>query len=103
LGRGGLEEQNGDNLVAIYDEGIATAFAIEAIGLVDHFAFLDSEKSVAKSAPASWYHTLDGVWAQPYFDSGDLHCVDRELFSYVIKPNPRTSGRLAKFCFRSRS
>jgi len=38
LAEGG-EEQNGDNLVAIYDTDIATVFAIEAIGLVDHFNF----------------------------------------------------------------
>ena len=38
LAEGG-EEQNGDNLIAIYDTDIATVFAIEAIGLVDHFNF----------------------------------------------------------------
>jgi len=32
---------NGDNLLAIRDEDVATAFAIEALALVDHFNFLD--------------------------------------------------------------
>ncbi|MDQ6815727.1 MAG: phospholipase D-like domain-containing protein [Bacteroidota bacterium] len=33
------EEQNGDNLLTIFDTDIATVFAIEAISLVDHFNF----------------------------------------------------------------
>jgi len=35
------EEQNGDNLLAIHDADVATAFAIEALGLIDHYNFLD--------------------------------------------------------------
>lgn len=38
----GGEEENGDNLLAIRDEDVATAFAIEGLALVDHFNFLDS-------------------------------------------------------------
>ena len=37
----GGETENGDNLLEIYDEGVTTVFAIDAIGLVDHFKFLD--------------------------------------------------------------
>ena len=37
----GGEEQNGDNLLAIFDADVATAFAIEALGLVDHYNWLD--------------------------------------------------------------
>jgi hypothetical protein len=37
----GGENQNGDNLLAIHDADVATAFAIEALGLVDHYNFLD--------------------------------------------------------------
>jgi phospholipase D-like protein len=37
----GGEESNGDNLLAIHDADIATAFAIEALGLIDHYNFLD--------------------------------------------------------------
>ncbi|HSE85266.1 MAG TPA: phospholipase D-like domain-containing protein, partial [Candidatus Binatia bacterium] len=33
------EQQNGDNLLAIFDKDVATAFAIEAIRLIDHFHF----------------------------------------------------------------
>lgn len=37
----GGEEQNGDNLLEIHDADVATAFAIEALGLIDHYNFLD--------------------------------------------------------------
>ena len=37
----GGEAANGDNLLAIHDADVATAFAIEALGLVDHYNFLD--------------------------------------------------------------
>jgi len=55
----GGEAQNGDNLLAIHDPDIATAFMIEALLLVDHYAFLDryaappaAKTPPAKSAPA---------------------------------------------------
>src|SRR5215831_13772674 len=37
----GGEESNGDNLLEIHDADVATAFAIEALLLVDHYNFLD--------------------------------------------------------------
>ena len=37
----GGEESNGDNLLEIHDADVATAFAIEALLLVDHYSFLD--------------------------------------------------------------
>jgi pyruvate/2-oxoglutarate dehydrogenase complex dihydrolipoamide acyltransferase (E2) component len=48
----GGENQNGDNLLAIHDPDVATAFAIEALLLVDHYAFLNryATGSKAKSA-----------------------------------------------------
>jgi hypothetical protein len=46
----GGEEENGDNLIRIDDPDIATVFAIEAVGLVDHFDFRDS---LAKSKAAA--------------------------------------------------
>jgi phosphatidylserine/phosphatidylglycerophosphate/cardiolipin synthase-like enzyme len=88
----GGEENNGDNLLEIHDEDVATVFAIEALGLVDHFNFLD-RYSKGKGAPkrpvankrqaaldAHWYLETNEKWAGPYFDRNDLHFVDRELF-----------------------
>ncbi len=90
----GGEEANGDNLIAIHDGDIATVFAIEALDLVDHFDFLDRSASNAgvkpariksaskqhQAAAAGWFLSTTGLWALPYFDPNDLHCVDRELF-----------------------
>jgi PLD-like domain len=47
----GGEALNGDNLLAIHDADVATAFAIEALGLVDHYNFLDRMANPKKAAP----------------------------------------------------
>jgi len=88
------ETQNGDNLLAIRDADIATVFAIEAVGLVDHFDFLDRH-SKPKNAPpapppavktaaavnAGSFLRTDDKWAKPFFDPKDLRSVDRKLFA----------------------
>jgi hypothetical protein len=85
------ESANGDNLLAIHDTDVATAFAIEAVSLVDHFEFLDrfSQKAKTKKPPASkqqaaveakWFLSVGDGWTKPFFDSNDLRSVDRELF-----------------------
>lgn len=101
LARGG-EEANGDNLLAIHDSDVATVFAIEALGLVDHFNFLDkcatggkgskaSQKKDAKlkkppispkhaAVFAGWFLSTSDRWVKPYFDPKDLKCADRILF-----------------------
>jgi len=97
LAQGG-EEQNGDNLLEIRDPDVVTAFAIEALGLVDHFQFLDGLSArkpattpgattpppAVKQAAAvatGWFLSTTDAWTTPYFDPGDLHCVDRQLFA----------------------
>jgi hypothetical protein len=104
LANGG-EEANGDNLLAIHDADVATVFAIEALGLVDHFNFLDkcatggkgstaSQKKGAKltkpsaspqhaAVAAGWFISTNDQWAKPYFDPKDLKCADRILFGQV--------------------
>jgi phosphatidylserine/phosphatidylglycerophosphate/cardiolipin synthase-like enzyme len=99
----GGEKLNGDNLLAIHDGDIATAFAIEAVGLVDHFNFLDkfatkkakgtktSKAAAVKrkkpavltqaAADAGWHLFTDGDWAKSYFDPKDLHNADRQVFA----------------------
>jgi phosphatidylserine/phosphatidylglycerophosphate/cardiolipin synthase-like enzyme len=88
------EQVNGDNLLAIHDEDVATVFAIEALALVDHFDFLDRAATGAKgkrgakpaasqqhaAVAAGWFLGTDDKWAAKFFDSNDLHAVDRELF-----------------------
>ncbi|HWX43146.1 MAG TPA: phospholipase D-like domain-containing protein [Blastocatellia bacterium] len=48
----GGEAANGDNLLEIHDADVATAFAIEALGLVDHYNFLDRMANPKNAAPA---------------------------------------------------
>lgn len=95
LAEGG-ERENGDNLLAIHDRGVATVFAIEALGLVDHFQFLDRSaggkkpKAPARRRPsankrqaaveAGWFLSTSDRWTRPYFDRDDLHSTDRNLF-----------------------
>ena len=84
---------NGDNLLAIHDEDVATVFAIEALALVDHFDFLDRAATGAKTrgakpaalkqtaaVAAGWFLGTNDKWAAKFFDPNDLHAVDRELF-----------------------
>ena len=85
----GGEEKNGDNLLEIHDSDIATVFAIEGLGLVDHFNFLDRYSDGGKPDPspqngavaAAWFLSTTDRWAQPYYDPADLHCADRLLFA----------------------
>jgi len=90
------EQVNGDNLLEIHDEEIATAFAIEALELVDHFEFLDrsavgpKSKAAKKKKPAikaevaasaGWFLGTTDKWVEKFYDPNDLHFVDRELFA----------------------
>jgi len=93
----GGEMSNGDNLLAIHDTDIATAFAIEAVALVDHFDFLDQFANAPKApknakqkppalkqqaaAGAQWFLSTTDKWVAPYYDKNDLHSVDRLLFA----------------------
>jgi phosphatidylserine/phosphatidylglycerophosphate/cardiolipin synthase-like enzyme len=82
----GGEEENGDNLLAIRDQDIATAFAIEAAALVDHFDFLDrfsasSGGTTGTPAPGPWFQSTSDAWTRPYFDDTDLKYTDRVLFA----------------------
>ncbi len=93
---GGGEAANGDNLLMISDGRVATAFAIEALALVDHFDFLDRYSQLKKkqtgkkpmppavkqqaAASAGWHLSTDDKWVKPYYDPKDLRCADRQLF-----------------------
>jgi hypothetical protein len=57
----GAEAANGDNLLAIHDADVATAFAIEALGLVDHYNFLDRMANPKKAAPKKKAGAASGV------------------------------------------
>ncbi len=81
---GGGEKDNGDNLLAISDRGIATAYAVEAVRLLDHYHFRASMKSATKVNPL----TLDDGtgtkrWWADYYAAGAIKQRDRLLFSKV--------------------
>jgi PLD-like domain len=83
----GGEQENGDNLLAIRDPDVATVFAVEALGLIDHFHFLSRvaedahADNVSAAVAAEWFLSTTGRWAEPYFDPTDLHYVDRQVFA----------------------
>lgn len=49
----GGEAQNGDNLLEIHDADVATAFAIEALLLIDHYDFLDRHANPKAKTPGA--------------------------------------------------
>jgi phosphatidylserine/phosphatidylglycerophosphate/cardiolipin synthase-like enzyme len=76
----GGEESNGDNLLKITDTRVVTAFAVEAIRMVDHYAFRAKMKGATAADPLM----LQGPgakkpWWQPYFDSTTLKYREREV------------------------
>jgi phosphatidylserine/phosphatidylglycerophosphate/cardiolipin synthase-like enzyme len=78
----GGEMQNGDNLLAIYDPAVATAYAVEAIRLVDHYHFRAQMKGADSTTPIC----LQGAdakdkWWQPYYDPKNIYFQERVLFS----------------------
>jgi phosphatidylserine/phosphatidylglycerophosphate/cardiolipin synthase-like enzyme len=85
LAKGG-EEENGDNLLAIHDEDIATCYAIEAIRLFDHYRFHIKQSHLGKGKMLSLDPTAG--WVRPYFDDGSLKHQEREVLAG--KPVKRT-------------
>ena len=87
------EQVNGDNLIEINDPDVATAFAIEAIELVEHFNFLDgfsthgssqkinTARPVEAAARIGWHLGTTDLWVHKFYDPDDLRCRDRCLFA----------------------
>ena len=74
------EEENGDNLLAIYDCSVATAYAVEAIRLVDHYHFRAVMKD-ATSADPLMLKTDEAQWWKPYYDQNNAKYYERLLLS----------------------
>jgi len=70
------EQRNGDNLIEIRDPDVVTAFAIEAIRLVDHFAFRDRKQNPKE---VDLHTNEDTPWYASYYDPDDLHYMERTL------------------------
>jgi hypothetical protein len=91
----GGEKANGDNLLMIEDEDVTIVFAIEALGLIDHFNFLNRIAAAPQGQPgatppailadaaaaAEWFLGTTDAWAKKFFDPNDLHSKDRQIFA----------------------
>jgi phosphatidylserine/phosphatidylglycerophosphate/cardiolipin synthase-like enzyme len=73
------EESNGDNLIAVYDREIATAFAIEAIRLVDHYQFREAMQHATVSEPLRLQEDEKKWWAD-YYKPKHIKNLQRLLF-----------------------
>lgn len=74
------EQENGDNLIAIYDRGIASAYAIEAIRLVDHYAFRAAVSKSTKANPLRLKRDKQKWWRR-YYEPDNIKCRERLLFA----------------------
>jgi phosphatidylserine/phosphatidylglycerophosphate/cardiolipin synthase-like enzyme len=94
----GGEEGNGDNLVAIQDQKVATSYAIEALRIFDHLHFrvrmqkttgATKGKASKRTAQQTAALTLQKptkisgkpAWFEGYYKSGSQQESDREIFS----------------------
>lgn len=83
----GPEQKNGDNLIQIRDKDAVTAFAVEAIRLVDHFHFRNAQFIEQQSAkdkkpvlkPVFLRASKDKKWVDAYYNKNDLLYMERTL------------------------
>jgi hypothetical protein len=82
----GGEKENGDNLLCIKDEDVATVFAIEAFRLTDHYNFrskidkADNAKAKGlKMKPVILDNT--GSWVNKFYDKNDIRFVERKILA----------------------
>ncbi len=76
----GPEQKNGDNLLEIHDKDIVTAFAIEALRLVDHFHWRNNELKNIEEMHLDDLSSADYKWYNAWFKAGDLKCRQRKLY-----------------------
>lgn len=82
----GGEESNGDNLIAIFDRGIATAYGVEAVRLLDHYDFRKKMKEATTVKPLVLSSKdVKQRWWTPYYDKNHIKFQDRLLFSHPAR------------------
>lgn len=72
----GGERANGDNLVAFRDREVATAFAVKAVELIDHY-----QAHVAVQDRPLHLKGPREQWAVDYFDPSSSRYLERQLFA----------------------
>ena len=75
----GGERANGDNLVAFTDPEVATAFAVEAIRLIDHYRFRAAQQRATDQRPLRLKRRSE-AWTKDYFVPRSQRSHERELF-----------------------
>ncbi len=89
LAQGG-EQANGDSLIMIEDDAIASMYAIEAVALFDHYHFRDAKRKATKTQPLTLWSPGKAGWPQPwwaeYYDKTRIQFRDRCLFAKVPLP-----------------
>jgi hypothetical protein len=76
------EQRNGDNLIEIRNEDVVTAFAVEAIRLVDHFHWRNKKLTAQESnVPLYLNDSSDPqkIWYRNYYNPDDLLHLERTL------------------------
>lgn len=81
------EKGNGDHLILIEDQKVATAFAIEAVRVFDHLHFRTAMRAGETKPQAITLkkpRKFSGkpAWFEPYFVQGSQKALDRALFSH---------------------
>ncbi len=75
------EQKNGDNLLEIRDKDVVTAFAIEAIRLVDHFSWLNRmvQEELSEDEMKLYDDSEETKWYKKYYNPKDLKFLERTL------------------------
>lgn len=75
------EQNNGDNLLEIRDKDVVTAFAIEAIRLIDHFHWLNKlvDGDTTEEEMNLYDNTEKIKWYAKYYNPKDLKFLERTL------------------------
>ncbi|MCF6130899.1 phospholipase D-like domain-containing protein [Flavobacterium wongokense] len=74
------EQKNGDNLIEIHDDDVVTAFAVEALRLVDHFHWRNFEVDPTKPMVLDDMQTSAKIWYKSWFNPNDLKSRQRDLY-----------------------
>jgi phosphatidylserine/phosphatidylglycerophosphate/cardiolipin synthase-like enzyme len=84
----GGEQNNGDSLAMIEDVSIATMYAIEAVGLFDHYHFNKAANAATTTTPLTlWFPgKSDTPWWKQYYDKTQIQMRDRCLFANIPLP-----------------
>ena len=71
-----------DNLICIKDQDVATAFAIEAMRLTDHYNFRSvRESDIGHQTKSRRRSTTRAPGLNKFFDQDDIRCVEREILA----------------------